>query len=92
MQAYEIYQEMSHDVYKLKNGGALTNISGSGGETWVLEKTYSSDKSMAKTDPNNKSGTENIQTGDGYAGAIYRNDKTGEVIVVNAGTQSRTDY
>lgn len=77
MQAYEIYQKMSNDVYILKNGGMLTDISGLHGEIWILEKTYSA---------NQNTGVENIYTVDGYFGAIYQNDKTGEIVVVNGGT------
>lgn len=87
MPAYTIHQQMSQNVYKLKSKEFLDspdpmslfkNISGENGSIWKVEKVYSASENT---------GPGNVHTSDGYAGAIYRNSLTNEVIVVNAGTE-----
>lgn len=90
MEQYNIYQQMSQNVYKLKENNdfisekendpltLLHDIPDTDGSTWKAEKVYSASENT---------GPGNVHTSDGYAGAIYRNSLTNEVIVVNAGTE-----
>lgn len=84
MQKYNIYQQMSDAVYQLKQDTSINNekkdpktllpdISGENGSVWKVEKVYSASE---------YTGGGNVHTTDGYAGAIYRNSTTNEVIMI----------
>lgn len=94
MQKYNIYQQLSDAVYQLKQDPSISNekkdpktllpsIPGENGSIWKVEKVYSASE---------YAGGGNVHTSDGYAGAIFRNNLTNEVIIVNAGTMSALDY
>ena len=94
MQKYNIYQQTSNAVYQLKQDPSISNekkdpktllpsIPGENGSIWKVEKVYSASE---------YTGGGNVHTSDGYAGAIYRNSLTNDVIIVNAGTMSAVDY
>lgn len=87
MTAYAIYQKMTDEVYKLKHHEFIysnnperifTHLQDDNGSTWLVEKIYSASEYPALG---------YVHTSDGYAGAIYRNDQSGEIIIVNAGTE-----
>ena len=87
MPAYTIYQRMTDEVYKLKRSDFINSnnperifnhIEDDDGSTWLVERVYSASAYPALG---------YVQTSDGYAGAIYRNNQTGELIIVNAGTE-----
>lgn len=95
MQPYNVYQKVSKYVYRLKEDKRVTefstfnpitllpNILGDDGSIWAVEKVYSA---------SDNTGSGNVHTSDGYAGAIYRNSATNEIIMVNAGTSNGLDY
>lgn len=87
MPAYTIYQRMTDEVYKLKRSDFIhsnnperifNHIDDDDGSIWLVERVYSASSYPALG---------YVQTNDGYAGAIYRNNQTGELIIVNAGTE-----
>ena len=96
MANYQVGQVLSESVYKLKNKDSLVpyqpqdNIVVAGGSgVWKLAKPE--DVKIRTQDSEADQGT-SIYSPDGYAGSVYINDVTHEVVIVNAGTQSGLDY
>lgn len=96
MANYQVGQVLSDNVYKLKDKDSLIPyqpqdniiVAGNSG-IWKLAKP---ENVKIRTQDSEANQGSSIYSPDGYAGAVYINDVTHEVVIVNAGTQSGLDY
>jgi|GEM_PF-3296520 len=91
MANYQVNQKLSDIVYGLKDKDRYTipnyvMVSGSAG-IWELSKDI-----KIRTQDNETTSDREIYSSSGYAGAVYVNDTTKEVIIVNAGTDHGMDF
>jgi len=93
MANYQVNQKLSDIVYGLKKDKVYSTpnyvmVSGSTG----IWKLVSPSDVMVRTQNEQVQPNEGIYSSSGYAGAVYVNDTTKEVIIVNAGTDHGMDF